>query len=111
MQIQLREGAVLRWVETVLQGATHDPGPPGELARERVSPRPWLKRVQERICLAAREVSSKRAEAGRVFALERVLHAPAVTLGAGTGTTSATSSSSISGKKARKRVSMCRGMS
>jgi hypothetical protein len=28
MQIQLREGAALRWAETVLQGATHDPARP-----------------------------------------------------------------------------------
>jgi hypothetical protein len=46
-----------------------------------VSPRLWLKRAQERICLAARQVSSKRAEACRVFALERVLHAAAVAFG------------------------------
>jgi len=87
MQIHLREGAVLRWAETVLQGATHDPACPENWLGERISPRLWLKRAQ--VCLAARQVSGRRAEACRVFALERVLHAAAVTFGGEQGWSSA----------------------
>ena len=37
--------------------------------------------MQERIGLAGKQRGSKRAEARRVFALERVLHAAAATVG------------------------------
>ena len=69
------------WAETVLQGATHDPARPENWLGGESIARLWLKRAQERICLAVRQVSSQRAEACRVFALERVLHAAAVTFG------------------------------
>jgi hypothetical protein len=58
MQIQLREGVSLRCAEAVLWGATTTRRAQRIGQEERVSPSLWLKRAQERICLATRQRSS-----------------------------------------------------
>lgn len=73
MQIQLGEGAVLKCAEAVLQGTTHDTTRQEIGYGEKVSRRVSLKRLQEKICLAESRRDTKRAEARRVFALERVV--------------------------------------
>jgi hypothetical protein len=73
MQIQLWEGAVLRRVETVLQGTRH-----GTLGREighgeKVSRRLRSKKLEAEIGLTARHKDTERPEGRRVFELKRVV--------------------------------------
>ena len=73
MQIQLREGAVLRCAETVPQGTTHDSVRAEIGYGEKVSQRLWWKKVEEGIGLTARHRAAQRPEGRRVFELERVV--------------------------------------
>jgi hypothetical protein len=73
MQIQLREGRVLRRAEAVLQGTTHYGARPEIGYGEKVSRRLSLEGLQEKICLAENQRDTERAEARGVFALERVV--------------------------------------
>jgi hypothetical protein len=73
MQIQWCEGAVLRRVETVLQGTTHDTVRAEIGYGEKVSRRRWSKKLEEGIGLTARHKDTERAEGRRVFELERVV--------------------------------------
>jgi len=73
MQIQLWEGAVWRCVETVLQGTTPDTLGAEIGHGEKVSRRPWSKKLEEEIGLTARHRDPKRPEGRRVFELERVV--------------------------------------
>jgi hypothetical protein len=73
MQIQLWEGAVLRLVETVLQGTTDDTLGAEIGHGEKVSRRLWSKKLEERIGLTARHKDAERPEGRRVFELERVV--------------------------------------
>ncbi len=73
MQIQLWEGAVLRRVETVLQGTTQDTVGAEIDYGEKESQRLWLKKLEERIDWATRHSGTGRPEGCRVFELERVV--------------------------------------
>ena len=73
MQIQWWEGAVLRRVETVLQGTRYDTLGTEIGHGEKVSRRLWSKKLEEGIGLTARHREAKRLEGRRVFELERVV--------------------------------------
>jgi hypothetical protein len=73
MQIQWWEGAVLRHVETVLQGMRHDTLGTEMGHGEKVSRRLWSKKLEERRALTARHRDAERPEGRRVFELERVV--------------------------------------
>ncbi len=73
MQIQLWEGAVLRRVETVPQGTTHDTVRAEIGYGEKVSQRRWSKKLEEGIGLTARHRDAERPEGRRVLELERVV--------------------------------------
>jgi hypothetical protein len=73
MQIQWWEGAVLRRVETVLQGTTHDTVRTEIGYGEKVSRRWWSKKLEEEIALTARHKDTERPEGRRVFELKRVV--------------------------------------
>jgi len=73
MQIQLWEGVALRRVETVLQGTTQDTVRAEIDYGEKVSPRLWLKKVEEGIDWATRHSGTGRPGGCRVFELERVV--------------------------------------
>jgi hypothetical protein len=73
MQIQLWEGAVLRRVETVLQGTRHDTLGTEIGHGEKVSRRLWSKKLEEEIGLTARHRDTERPEGRRVFELKRVV--------------------------------------
>jgi hypothetical protein len=71
MQIQLWEEAALKCAETVLQGTTHDKLSAKSDSGHKVSQKPWLKRVEERIDRATRHNGKERSIEGGVFELER----------------------------------------
>ena len=73
MQIQWWEGAVLRRVETVLQGTRHDTLGTEIGHGEKVSRRRWSKKLEEGIALTAGHRDTERLEVPRVFELERVV--------------------------------------
>jgi hypothetical protein len=73
MQIELWEGAVLRRVETVLQGTRHDNLGTEIGHGEKVSRRLWSKKLEEEIGLTARHRDRERPEGRRVFELKRVV--------------------------------------
>jgi len=73
MQIQLWEGAVLRRVETVLQGTRHDILGTEIGHGEKVSRRLRSKKLEEEIGLTARHRDTERLEGRRVFELKRVV--------------------------------------
>jgi hypothetical protein len=70
MQIQSWEGAVLRRVETVLQGTRHDTLGTEIGHGEKVS---RSKKLKEEIGLTARHRDTERPEGRRVFELKRVV--------------------------------------
>jgi len=72
MQIQLGEGRVLRCAEAALQGTTRDTSRPEIGYGEKVSRRLSLSAPEEKICLLENQRDTERAEARRVFALERM---------------------------------------
>ena len=73
MQIQRWEGAVLRRVESVLQGMRHDTLGTEIGHSEKVSRRLWSKKLEEGIGLTARHRNTEGPEGRRVFELERVV--------------------------------------
>ena len=72
MQIQLGEGRVLRCAEAALQGTARDTSCPEIGYGEKVSRRLSLSAPEEKICLLENQRDTERAEARRVFALERM---------------------------------------
>jgi hypothetical protein len=73
MEIQSREGAVLRRAETVLEGTTHKTVRAESDYGEKVSQRLWLKKVEEGIDWTAGHRNAERSEGRGVFELERVV--------------------------------------
>ena len=73
MQIQWWEGAVLRRVETVLQGTRYDTLGTEIGHGEKVSRRLWSKKLEERSVWTARHRDAERPEGRRVFEWERLV--------------------------------------
>jgi hypothetical protein len=73
MQIQWWAGAVLRRVESVLQGTRPDTLGTEIGHGEKVSRRLWSQKLEAEIGLTARHKDAERLEGRRVFELERVV--------------------------------------
>ena len=73
MQIQSWEGAAVRRAETVPQGTTHDIVCAEIGYGEKISRRPWSKKLDEEVDGAARRRGAERSEGRGVLELEKVV--------------------------------------